>query len=119
MSTTFMVAISIAVAAVTIYGLTRAFGPERGRGGEDASDDPAAPEIRVLSRERVSRGNTLVIVEVEGRRLLLGSTRSQWCALADLGPVRSKEEADLFAPFDAELTRAMNATRFRRGGKRS
>ena len=119
MSPMFMYAISIAVAAVTIYGLTRAFGPESGRRGEGAADDSSAPEIRVLSRERVSRGNTLVIVEVEGRRLLLGSTRSQWCALADLGAARSKEEGDLFAPFDAELDRAMNASRIRRGGKRS
>jgi flagellar biogenesis protein FliO len=119
MSPTFMYVLSIAVAAVTIYGLARAFGPDRGRSDENASDDSPPPEIRVLSRERVSRGNSLVIVEVEGRRLLLGSTRSQWCALADLGTAASKQEADLFAPFDAELARAMNASRNRRGWKRS
>ena len=119
MSSTFLYAISAAVAAVTIYGLARAFGPERREGGEDPEEEAPAPEIRVLSRERVSRGSTLVIVEVEGRRLLLGSTRSQWCALADLGTAPAKGEADLFAPFDAELARAMTATRYRRGWKRS
>jgi flagellar biogenesis protein FliO len=118
MSSTFLYAVSIAVSAVTIYGLFRAFRSDR-RAGEGPADDAEAPEIRVLSRERVGRGNTLVIVEVEGRRLLLGSTRAQWTMLADLGAAPGNEVSDLFAPFDAELSRAMTATRYRRGWRRS
>ncbi|HXF59362.1 MAG TPA: hypothetical protein VN539_06035 [Candidatus Saccharimonadales bacterium] len=54
---------------------------------------------------------------MEGRRLLLGSTREQWCALADLGAASLATDEDPFAPFDAELSRAMHATRYRKGWK--
>jgi hypothetical protein len=50
---------------------------------------------------------------------LLGSTRAQWCALADLGPTAAKPTDDLFAPFDGELARAIHATRYRKGWKHS
>jgi flagellar biogenesis protein FliO len=116
MNSTFLYAVSIAVSAVTIYGLSRAFHADRRAGAGSAED---APEIRVLSKERVARGSTLVIVEVEGRRLLLGVTRGQWTMLADLGAAPAPGDGDLFAPFDAELSRAMTATRYRRGWKRS
>jgi len=119
MSTTFVYALSIAVAVVTLYGLVRAFGHERREEGDESAGDSPSPEIRVLSRRRIGRGTTLVIVEVEGRRLLLGSTRSQWCALADLGSTATSREEDPFAPFDTELARAMHATRYRRGWKHS
>ncbi len=117
MNPTFVYTVAIAVAAVTIYGVLRAW--SRREEAESESSDEAPPEIRVLTRSRMGRGRTLVVVEVEGRRLLLGSTRSEWCALADLGTGPAKPSDDPFAPFDAELTRAMHATRYRKGWKHS
>lgn len=109
--------VAIAVAAVTLYGIGRVFS-RRAAGEDDAVLDPPA-EIRVLTRARIGRGRTLVVVEVEGRRLLLGSTHQEWSALADLGTASDKRDEDPFAPFDAELTRAMHATRYRKGWKHS
>jgi flagellar biogenesis protein FliO len=114
MSATFTYAVALAVVFAVMYGIARSLNrhlPEE----EDVSFGPPA-EIRVLSRASVGRGRTLVIVEVEGRRLLLGSTRSEWSALADLGSVASAtQSSDPFAPLDAELARAIQSTRTRRG----
>src|SRR6185312_11866270 len=115
MSATLVYATAIAVAAVAFLGVTRVFS-RRGEQDEVVTTD-APPEIRVLTRARMGRGRTLVVVEVEGRRLLLGSTREQWCALADLGAASLATDEDPFAPFDAELARAMQATRYRKGWK--
>ena len=115
MSATLIYGIAIAVGAITLIGATRVFS-RRGERELDESMEPP-PEIRVLTRARMGRGRTLVVIEVEGRRLLLGSTREQWCALADLGATALSAEEDPFAPFDAELARAMHATRYRKGWK--
>lgn len=115
MSATFTYAVALAVAFAVMYGIARALNrrmPEE----EDVSFGPPA-EIRVISRATLGRGRNLVIVEVEGRRLLLGSTRSEWTALADLGRTHSdaSQTHDPFAPLDAELARAIQSTRSRRG----
>lgn len=117
MNFTFIVAVAIAVAAVTVYGVLRAWSRREESEAELLEDAP--PEIRVLTRTPMGRGRSLVVVEVEGRRLLLGSTRSEWCALADLGTASAKPTDDIFAPFDAELSRAVHATRYRKGWKHS
>ena len=115
MSATFTYAVALAVVFAVMYGIARALNrrmPEE----EDVSFGPPA-EIKVVSRATLGRGRNLVIVEVEGRRLLLGSTRSEWTALADLGraPADGSEVPDPFAPLDAELARAIQSTRSRRG----
>lgn len=116
MSATFTYAIALAVFFVVMYGIARTLNrrpPEEEE--EDVSFGPPA-EIKVLSRASLGRGRNLVIVEVEGRRLLLGSTRSEWTALADLGHVAAVGQTnDPFAPLDAELARAIQSTRSRRG----
>jgi flagellar biogenesis protein FliO len=113
-SATFTYAIALAVFFVVMYGIARTLNrrlPEE----EDVSFGPPA-EIRVLSRATLGRGRNLVIVEVEGRRLLLGSTRSEWTALADLGAATTAGQAlNPFAPLDAELARVIQSTRVRRG----
>ena len=116
MNTLLIYAIAISVAAVSLYGIGRAFGR---RVDEDDPTFGPPPELRVLTRTSMGRGCQLVVVEVEGRRLLLGSTRSQWCALADLGRGPSREEQDAFDSIDSELARAANATRYRKGWKHS
>ena len=115
MNTLVIYSIAIAVAAVSLYGIGRAFG--RRAEEEDPTFGPP-PEILVLSRTAMGRGRQLVVVEVEGRRLLLGSTRSQWCALADLGKSPTREEQDAFDAIDSELSRAVQASR-RKGWKHS
>ena len=117
MNSTLVYVIATAVAAVTLYGIGRVFS-RRAAGEDDAALEPP-PEIRVLTRARIGRGRNLVVVEVEGRRLLLGSTHKEWTALADLGTASGKQGDDPFAPFDAELARAMHATRYRKGWKHS
>jgi flagellar biogenesis protein FliO len=113
-SATFVYAVGLAVFFAVVYGIVRALNrplPEE----EDVSFGPPA-EIKVLTRATLGRGRNLVVVEVEGRRLLLGSTRSEWTALADLGAVSSAAQShDAFAPLDAELARAIQSTRSRRG----
>jgi flagellar biogenesis protein FliO len=114
-SATFTYAVALAVVFAVMYGIARTLNrrlPEE----EDVSFGPPA-EIKVLHRATLGRGRNLVIVEVEGRRLLLGSTRSEWTALADLGRVSADgvTENDPFAPLDAELARAIQSTRSRRG----
>lgn len=114
MSATFTYAIALAVFFVVMYGIARTLNrrlPEE----EDVSFGPPT-EIKVLSRATLGRGRNLVIVEVEGRRLLLGSTRSEWTALADLGAATATGQTpNPFTPLDAELARAIQSTRVRRG----
>ena len=116
MSSILIYVTAVAVAVVSLYGIGRAFGrrPEE----EDPTFGPP-PELRVLTRTSMGRGRQLVVVEVEGRRLLLGSTRSQWCALADLGRGSAQQEQEAFDSIDSELARAVNATRYRKGWKHS
>ena len=107
--------IAIAVAAVTFYGVARFFGRGPASGAALDSEDAERPAIRVVSRLRFGRGRELVIVETEGRRMLLGSASGQWSALADLGPSRRGLPEDPLSAFEAELTRVMNPKRFGRG----
>ena len=117
--------IAAAVAAVTLLGAVRLLGHRRHGGalGTEADAhapraDAAAPRLNVLARTQVAHGRTLVVVEVDGRRLLLGSTRSSWTALADLGrAIPSRESAESGDAIEAELNRAINSARFRRGGR--
>jgi len=109
-------ALAAVVAGATLFGAIRLFGHRRAA-DEETEADAVAPRLLVLERKRVGLGRTLVIVEAEGRRLLLGSTQQTWTALADLGPaegVRSGEPGDLI---DEELDRALSSRRFRRGGR--
>ena len=117
--------IAAAVAAATLLGAIRLLDRRQRRAAEGTEADTrarctggAAPRLEVLARTRVGRGRTLVVVDVEGRRLLLGSTGSTWTALADLGrAAQAKETAAPGDAIEAELNRALNATRFRRGGR--
>jgi flagellar biogenesis protein FliO len=113
-SATFTYAVALAVVFAAMYGIARTLNrrlPEE----DDVTFGPPT-EIKVLSRATLGRGRNLVIVEVEGRRLLLGSTRSEWTTLADLGRVTGADDSnDPFAPLDAELARAIQSTRSRRG----
>jgi hypothetical protein len=117
MSTVFLYATAILVAAAILYGAARSFGRRSGT-GDDPMFGPPPPDLQILTRTRVGIGRTLVIVEVEGRRLLLGSTKDQWCALADLGFARSRDEFEPFDGIDAELQRVAQATRYPRGRRR-
>ncbi len=73
------------------------------------------PALRVVARTRVGVGRTLVLVEVDGRRLLLGSTKEEWCALVDLGSAEPIPSDDFFEGIEEELLRASGSTRPRRG----
>jgi flagellar biogenesis protein FliO len=85
-----------------------AFRPRRESGqGQD-------PSLRVVARTRVGTGRTLVLVEVDGRRLLLGSTKEEWCALVDLGTAEPIPSDDFFEGIEEELLRASGSTRTRR-----
>jgi flagellar biogenesis protein FliO len=114
MNPTFVYAVAVGIAAATLYGIARSLG-RRDAENEDISFGPPT-DIEVLSRVRLGRGRTLVVVEVEGKRMLLGSTSSQWTALADLGSVGATVAVsnDPFGPIDAELARAIQASRTRR-----
>jgi flagellar biogenesis protein FliO len=109
---------SLAVGGLVLFGALRAFwrrsdaehGPEFG---------PPPPDLRILGRTRIGVGRSLVIVDVDGRRLLLGSTSHHWTALADLGTARTPDTADADGTIELELARAMEAARQRRGGRRS
>ena len=115
MRSALVYALSAVVAAGTLFGAIRLFGRRRPADGETEAD-AEAPRLLVLERKRVGLGRTLVIVEAEGRRLLLGSTRQTWTALADLGPSEGRpgEPGDLI---EEELNRALGSRRFRRGGR--
>jgi len=127
--------IAAAVAAATLLGAIRLLDRRHRAADETEADAPAnggdtpqspgatpgeapAPRLEVLVRRRVGFGQSLVVVEVEGRRLLLGSTRGAWTALAELGtaPAAPAPPARPDA-IEAELRRAYNASRFRRGGR--
>jgi len=118
MNSIFVTGTAVAVAAATLFGAARWVWRRSSSSGEPRFGMPD-PDVHVLSRTRVGIGRTLVIVEVEGRRLLLGSTKAQWCALADLGTAKSRAEEEALEGIDAELARAVQATRYRRGWKHS
>jgi flagellar biogenesis protein FliO len=113
-------ATSLSVAALVLYGAVRYFWrrPARDIEGEPAFGPPP-PEVLVLGRTRIGVGRSLLVVEVGGRRLLLGSTSQHWTALADLGAARLRDGGGLDESIDAELARAVEASRQRRGGRRS
>jgi hypothetical protein len=124
MNVALVYGIAAGVAAATLFGAIRLFGrrPSAAEGteadaGADAHADAPRPRLQVLTRKRVGFGRSLVIVEADGRLLLLGSTRDQWTALADLGRAMRRKAGDVTDPIDAELDRALNASRFRRGGR--
>jgi flagellar biogenesis protein FliO len=102
-----------AVAVLTLLGAARALWRRAHHPG-----DPSPSDLRVVGRARVGVGRSLVIVDVDGRRLLLGSTRQQWTALAYLGAARDRGRALPVDSIEAELARAMEATRRRRQGER-
>ena len=114
MNPTFAYAVAVGIAAATLYGIARTLGRRDAESDEVAFGPPC--EIQVLSRTKLGRGRTLVVVEVEGKRLLLGSTASEWTALADLGPAGATVAVsnDPFGPIDAELARAIQASRSKR-----
>jgi len=111
MTTAWVYAIAALAAAATIYGAIRFFG-QRVAG---VSEDEDEGTLEVLSRTPVGLGGSLVLVRFEGRRILLGVTRGQWTALADLG--KASGTGDSYAAIDAELSRAIEADRIRRGRK--
>ena len=108
MSTPWVYGIAALAAAATIYGAFRLFGQRASAGTE------AEGGLEVLSRTSVGLGGSLVLVRFEGRRILLGVTRGQWTALADLGATPSRP-AESLSVIDAELHRAIEADRLRRG----
>ncbi len=114
----FVYATALSVAALVLYGAVRYFW-RRPQAELETSYGPPPPEVLVLGRTRVGVGRSLLIVEVEGRRLLLGSTSQQWTPLADLGAARHRDESDSDDPIEVELSRAVEASRQRRGGRRS
>ena len=120
MSPALVYAISAACAAAVLFGALRLFGRRPTPAVETEADagpraHTPAPTLQVLTRKRVGLGRSLVIVDADGRMLLLGSTREQWTALADLGRTRRARAAGDVDPIDAELDRALNASRIRRG----
>ena len=110
MSALLVYAIAALAAATTIYGAIRFFG-QRAAG---ASEEEEENRLEILSRTPVGLGGSLVLVRFEGRRILLGVTRGQWTALADLGRAPSGAGESL-SVIDAELSRALEADRLRRG----
>jgi len=115
MNSGLVYAIAALAAAATLYGAIRFFG-QRARG---ADADPDEPRIEVVSRTPVAFGGSLVLVRFEGRRILLGVTRGQWTALADLGRAPAGSNPETGSVIDAELNRALQADRLRRGRKGS
>jgi flagellar biogenesis protein FliO len=109
---------AIAVAALVLYGALRAFWRRPGS-AQDPAFGPPPPDINVVGRTRVGIGRSLVLVDVQGRRLLLGSTSRQWTALADLGAARHAADDETDGAIEMELARAIEASRQRRGGRRS
>ena len=114
----FVYATSLSVAALVLYGAVRYFW-RRPSSVPETSYGPPPPEVLVLGRARVGVGRSLVIVEVEGRRLLLGSSALHWTPLPDLGSARARDGRDIHDSIEEELSRAAEASRQRRGGRRS
>jgi flagellar biogenesis protein FliO len=105
MSSLLIYATAVSAAAALLAGWF-ALRPRR-ESGHDAA-------LRVVARTRVGVGRTLVLVEVDGRRLLLGSTKEEWCALVDLGSAGRVPSDDFFRGIEEELLRASGSTRHRR-----
>jgi flagellar biogenesis protein FliO len=110
MSTPWVYGIAALAAAATIYGAFRLFG-QRASGAADGVEEGG---LTIVSRTPVGLGGSLVVVRFEGRRILLGVTRGQWTALADLGSAPSRP-GETLSVIDAELHRALEADRLRRG----
>lgn len=115
MSMPWIYATAFAVSAAVLYGAARALSA-RPKGSPEAGGDLDVASLRVVTRTRVGIGRTLVLVEVDGRRLLLGSTKEQWSALADLGRTHaSASEEEIHDGIEHELLRASeSAARHRR-----
>jgi len=116
MSSLFVYSIAGLAAAATLYGAFRFFS-RRTVAVEEVRTAGAEPPLEILSRTPVGFGRSLVLVRFEGRRILLGVTRGQWTALADLG--RAVPTGSPGSVIEAELNRAFQADRFRRGRKGS
>src|SRR5439155_1380122 len=86
---------------LAFFGAIRFFG-QRARGAEAEPDDS---RLEVVSHTPVAFGGSLVLVRFEGRRILLGVTRGQWTALADLGRAPSGSNPEAASVIDAELSR--------------
>jgi len=127
MNASFVYAIAGMAAVCTLFGAVRLFSRRstepttaivrRDPGAPDAGEEE--PLVEVVSRTRVGYGGELVLVRFEGRRILLGVTRGQWTALADLGRTTDQKHQDSLSAIDAELNRALHADRMRRGRKGS
>ena len=134
MNASFVYAIAGMAAVCTLFGAVRLFG--RGPGdtttaivhrGSEGVELPVPPgrepeeesPIEIVSRKRFGFGGALVLVRFEGRHILLGVTRGQWTALADLGRTAEQKHLDTLSAIDAELNRALHADRMRRGRKGS
>jgi flagellar biogenesis protein FliO len=113
MNASLVYAAAALAAAATIYGAIRFFGDRL----RNAEEDLEESRLEVLSRTQVAFGGSLVLVRFEGRRILLGVTRGQWTALADLGRAPSDKGVGALSTIDAELYRALEADRLRRGRK--
>lgn len=119
MNAVLVFAIAAVAAALTIYGAFRLFGRRASSAAEEIfAPVPEEDQLEVVSRTRVGFGRSLVLVRFEGRRILLGVTKGQWTALADLGrtPLPHQETA---STIEAELSRVMNADRLRRRRRNS
>ena len=135
MNASFVYAIAGMAAVCTLFGAVRLFGRRPTESSEPGMAivrrDPGSPGVElperdeeespleVVSRTRVGYGGELVLVRFEGRRILLGVTRGQWTALADLGRTAEQKHQDTLSVIDAELNRALHADRMRRGRKGS
>lgn len=116
MNPVFAYAVAAAAAVATLIGAVRLF-VHRHPEDEETEADAGVTRLRVLDRKRVGLGRTLVVVEAEGRRLLLGSTLHSWTALADLGPSQEGRPGEVGDVIEEELNRALGVNRFRRGGR--
>jgi hypothetical protein len=132
MNASFVYAIAGMAAVCTLFGAVRLFSRRstepttaivrRDPGASDVVPGEREEEestVEVVSRTRVGYGGELVLVRFEGRRILLGVTRGQWTALADLGRTTEQKHQDSLSAIDAELNRALHADRMRRGRKGS
>jgi flagellar biogenesis protein FliO len=110
MSTPWVYGVAALAAAATLYGAFRLFG-QRASGAAEGAEEGG---LEIVSRTPVGLGGSLVVVRFEGRRILLGVTRGQWTALADLGSAPSRP-GEALSVIDAVLHRALEADRLRRG----
>ena len=120
MNASFVYAIAALAAVSTLYGAIRLFSRRPGPVDPESRDsvESKASRLEILSRTPIGFGGSLVLVQFEGRRILLGVTRGRWTALADLGRSASQSQGFISA-IDAELNRAITADRMRRGRKSS